>query len=254
MKVALLITTFNSVEKLDLVLTSVLSQKRAPDQVIVCDDGSLKETTACVTSWSKVLPIIHVWQPDIGFRAARVRNIGVSKADADYLIFVDGDCLLPPEFVSSHVGLAQQGRVVSGGRQLLNPSETKGLVTRTVEIERSFVSWKFKRYPLGILRDLTPRAWRIVRSCNLSLHKRDMERVDGFDESFVGWGLEDSDFVLRLLRAEILIRSARFAACVSHLFHQENTRDKLSRNAQHFDNVLSSRGSVKAVKSSLGDQ
>ena len=52
-KVSLIITTYNWPEALFLVLKSVKNQFRMPDEIIVADDGSNKETTSLIKKFSK---------------------------------------------------------------------------------------------------------------------------------------------------------------------------------------------------------
>jgi GT2 family glycosyltransferase len=84
----------------------------------------------------------------------------------------------------------------------------------------------------GVFRKLQPGRWKGVKTCNLSVWREDLERVNGLDESYSGWGLEDSDLVIRLLHAGVRHKSARFAAPLFHLWHAENDRSRLADNAQ----------------------
>lgn len=253
MKVALLITTFNRPDALDVVLRSVVNQSRIPDQVIVSDDGSSQETVGLVNQWMKNLQLGYVWQPNLGFRAARSRNLGVCKVDAEYLICIDGDCLLPPNFVENHLRLAKPGYMVAGGRHLLSESDTCAMLCGAGSIESAFWHWKFRSVPLGPFRDLTPIAWETVRTSNLSVYLRDATEVYGFDESYVGWGREDSDFVVRLMRHGIKVRSGRLAACVAHLHHAERPRDQLSENDTRFHTCLNDPAHILASSSVLAE-
>jgi glycosyltransferase involved in cell wall biosynthesis len=93
---------------------------------------------------------------------------------------------------------------------------------------------RFSRF-LQPLRDGRPRDESLVRTCNLSLSLQDFERVGGFDEGFVGWGLEDTDFALRLIQQGVSVRSGRFATNVYHLWHAERSRDQLQVNAARLE-------------------
>jgi len=250
-QVALLITTYNRPDALNLVLESVSRQSRLPDQVIICDDGSDSNTSEIAASWSNQLPIRHAWSPDMNFRAALTRNLGILKSAADILIFLDGDCLLPPSFIEQHVKLVEPGHLVSGGRHLLNYKQTKSVLSRALALSAVFDNWKFSSWPLGFLRDLSPRNWESVRTCNLSLYREDALRIAGFDESYVGWGREDSDFVVRLIHSGVKIRSGRLAACVAHLYHSESSRNNLSINDQRFRESLNNPEHVTATLSIL---
>ncbi|MBU1664326.1 MAG: glycosyltransferase, partial [Gammaproteobacteria bacterium] len=72
--VTLIVTTYNRPDALDRVLASIAGLKPAPAEVVVADDGSGPETAAVVRAWQSRLPLIHVWHPDQGFRAAEARN------------------------------------------------------------------------------------------------------------------------------------------------------------------------------------
>ena len=251
MQVALLITTYNRPDALNCVLASVAKQSRLPDEVIVCDDGSGSSTSEIVAFWSDRLQIRHVWSPDMNFRAALARNLGIIKSVAEILVFVDGDCLLPSSFIEQHLKLARRGYLISGGRHLLSLEQTKSVLSRFLALSAVFDNWKFSSWPLGALRDLSPKNWESVRTCNLSVYREDVFRIGGFDESYVGWGREDSDFVVRLIHSGVEIRSGRLAACVAHLYHPESPRDRLSVNDRRFRESLNNPDHVMASSSIL---
>lgn len=237
MTVALVITTFNWPSALNLVLFSVANQTRIPDEVIIADDGSSVETQLIIERWAVRIPIIHTWLPNVEFRAARARNLALLKAESDYLVMIDGDCLLPPTFIEYHLRLAGSDRVVAGSRFLIGVKATAQILkaANSPSIPASlFQSSKFRHLPLGWLRDAQPFAWQVVRTCNLALPKEAVTLVSGFDESYVGWGREDSDFVVRLLRLGFSVRSGRFAVCVGHLHHEENGRESAEKNDSLF--------------------
>ena len=81
--VTLIITTYNWSDALDWVLGSVAQQDSLPHEVIVADDGSSGNTRDIIEKWRKELNILHCWQPDDGFRAARVRNLAILKSSCD---------------------------------------------------------------------------------------------------------------------------------------------------------------------------
>ena len=77
-----------------------------------------------------------------------------------------------------------------------------------------------------------------ARTCNLAVARRDLDRVDGFDASFNGWGLEDSDLAVRLIHAGVWRKDGRFATGVFHLWHPENDRAGLAGNQARLDDVI----------------
>ena len=96
------------------------------------------------------------------------------------------------------------------------------------------------RLPLGPLRKLRAGRWRGARSCNLAVWRADLERVDGFDASFCGWGREDSDLLIRLLHCGVRRKDGRFATGVIHLWHPEADRAQLAANDARLDALLDS--------------
>jgi glycosyltransferase involved in cell wall biosynthesis len=253
MQVSLLITTFNRADALDLVLKTVAGQSRIPDAVVVCDDGSSPETSMLVRRWAQRLPICHAWQSDHEFRAARSRNLGLSRSNAEYVVWIDGDCLLPPNFVENHLKLAKPGYLVAGGRHLLSDSETHALLKGVASTESALKNWKFWSVSLGMLRELRPYSWETVRTCNLGVYRDELAAIEGFDESYVGWGREDSDVVVRLMHRGVKVRSGRLAACVAHLYHLERSRDHFSENDERFYSCLGDRTNTHPKSSILAD-
>lgn len=256
MSLALLITTYNRSDALDRVLESVIRQSRMPDEVVIADDGSSVSTVQMIKKWQGQLPLKHTWLPDAGFRAARSRNLSILKIKSEYIVMVDGDCVLPPTFLDRHFNLAKRGMMVAGGRHLFSDEYTRKLLSKSAaEVSFGFVSPKFWSLPMGLFRSLGGRNWKKVRSCNLGVWRSDLLEVGGFDEVYVGWGREDSDLVIRLLNRGVLIRSARFAACVGHLHHPEESRDTLSDNTVNFEKRLNNAENRESLaRSFLGRQ
>ena len=64
----------------------------------------------------------------------------------------------------------------------------------------------------------------------MAVWRKDFFAVNGFDETFEGWGHEDADLVLRLNHFGILRKNGFWATEVFHLWHPEQKRDKESVN------------------------
>jgi len=241
MKTTLIITTYNWIPALDAVLRTVSDQTRLPEEVIVADDGSSVETRKLINEWQLRLNcvLIHVWQADVGFRAARARNLAVNKASGEHLIFVDGDCLLPPNFIENHRRLTRPGSLISGGRVLLTGDQTDALLGSRVEsYSKVFTGLKHLNLWWFPFRNRIRLSWKAVRTCNISIRRQDVLAVEGFDEAYTGWGKEDSDLVVRLEKFGVKMVSGRFAVCVSHLFHKEQPRSALEANQMALATVI----------------
>lgn len=252
MQISVIVTTYNRPDALALVLQALLDQTDANFEVIVADDGSTDATRTLIQHFQSQSGcagpqrIMHAWQADDGFRASAARNLGVHKSRGDYLIFLDGDCIPRPSFVARHRLLAERGFMVSGSRVLLSELFTQQLLTTEFDPpvqQRSLAFWLLRRLrgdsnkviPLWLAPDTPLRhyravKWSRIKSCNLAIWREHYEAVDGFDESFVGWGHEDADLVLRLARHGVRRKGGACSTEVFHLWHRENTRTTESAN------------------------
>lgn len=256
MRIAVIVPTYNRPDALAAVIEGYIDQTDLNFEVIIADDGSTESTLKVVSYYQKLatLNIKHVWQEDTGFRLAAVRNRAIAATQADYLILTDGDCIPMPTFVAEHRKLAEPGWFLAGSRVLLSPSFTqqllaKPLFTLPVLVPalkvtlwpkyywlKASLSKKINRFLPFIslslpshLRKLQPSAWKGAKTCNLSLWRSDYVAINGMDEAYEGWGMDDSDLVVRLFHAGIQRKSARFTAPVLHLWHKENDRSSLQK-------------------------
>jgi glycosyltransferase involved in cell wall biosynthesis len=256
LKSAIVIPTYNRPDALAAVLEALLHQDDLDFELVVADDGSTDETRSVVEAFRKraPFPIKHVWQEDLGFRLAAVRNRGIAATDAEYIIFVDGDCVPPSYFVSAHKRLAERGYFLSGNRVLVSERFTRELLEHSLPVHEwtpaqwlgAWLRGAINRWvpllslPDNPLRRARPQRWRGVKTCNMSMWREDLVRVNGLDETYSGWGLEDSDLVIRLQHAGVKHKSARFAAPVFHLWHRESDRGKLAENQKRLDELIAS--------------
>ena len=256
MKTAVIVTTYNRPDALAAVLAGYFDQADHDFELLIADDGSTDDTRKLVESHAVRAPfkLHHVWQEDSGFRPGAARNRAAAQTLADYIIFADGDCVPARNFVRQHQVLAEPEFFLSGNRVLLSPSFTQLVLAQHAPIHqwraarwlRAWVSRDVNRLlpllklPDTSFRKRSPRQWEGVKTCNLSLWRTDFMRVNGFDESYSGWGLEDSDLAIRLIHAGIHHKSARFATPAFHLWHRENDRSRLSKNQKLLDEIIAS--------------
>jgi glycosyltransferase involved in cell wall biosynthesis len=254
--ISIIVTTYNREDALDAVLRSLARQSDQAFEIIVADDGSGPGTAKLIDSWksSIVHRLEHVWHPHRGFRAAEIRNRAILAAQGVYCVFLDGDCIVRPNFVASHRRLAETGWFVTGNRVLLSPALTqKVLKDKLTPEDWRLGRWLAERWdaginrlsamvylPLGPLRRIRRAMWQGARSCNLAIWRSDLERVDGFDADYSGWGKEDSDVIIRLLHAGVCRKDGLFATGVIHLWHAEVDRSRLSENERKLAEVVDS--------------
>lgn len=247
---SLIITTYNQKERLALVLDSVRDLAVLPTEVLIADDGSAQDTRVLIESFAHDFPcpLRHIWHEDRGFRASEIRNKAIKAARGEYIIIIDGDMILEPHFVADHLTYAKPKVCLQGSRVILDSKETKNLIEcyqkgceRAYKIAFNKGGIKAKR--IGVLAQWIYRASKVdygvfqtrelvkgVRSCNMSFFKADCEAINGFNEGFVGWGREDSEFVARFLFNGGQLRRLKFAGVAYHIYHDENPRDMLEVN------------------------
>lgn len=262
--ISVVITTYNRPDALTAVVEACFLQDDKNFEIIIADDGSGANTRDCIAGLRarSPVPLKHVWQPDDGFRAAMARNRGTLAATGDYIIFLDGDCIPQRDFIARHRALAQPGFLVSGSRILLSQRFTEQVLAERIDVPALGLFDKLRyrlrgdmnkvlqlmlRWPdLGRVR--RKFSWRRIKSCNLAVWRADLEKVNGFDESFVGWGHEDSDLVVRLFHAGVLRKDGALATEVLHLWHREARRDEESSNRK----VVLQRAADKTTQATRG--
>jgi glycosyltransferase involved in cell wall biosynthesis len=262
--ISVIVSTYNRPDALELVLEGCLAQSDRHFEIVIADDGSGAPTRELIgrTAGLSPIPIAHAWQPDEGFRAAASRNGAIALARGEYLIFLDGDCVPQRDFVARHRALAQPRMVVTGSRILLRQRLTALTLEKRLSLaEQPALFWLGQRLagqvnkvlPLMLkLPDFAKRrvngfVWRGIKTCNLGAWRSDVVAVNGFDESFVGWGHEDADLVARLHNAGVGRKNGFWATEVLHLWHEEAARD---REGPNYNRVLArlADGTTRAQK------
>jgi glycosyltransferase involved in cell wall biosynthesis len=248
MRLTLIITSYNSPEPLNLVLKSVEKQSILPNEIIIADDGSSTETRKIIDSFKNntSLNIIHSWQENKGFRVAISRNKAIAKSSGEYIVLIDGDMILHSNFIEDHIRNTEKNYFVQGSRVLIDRDRTeiifnsqmhpfsifsKGLRNRKNLIHSNFLSKLFsskKNYLEG------------VRSCNMGFFREDFININGFNNDFVGWGLEDSEFVIRMINSGIKRKTLRFNAVQYHLWHHISSKEPSNSNKSLLEEAIKS--------------
>ena len=237
----LVISTYQKPQYLKLALSALAQQTRLPDSVCIADDGSDDRTSAVIEGFRRdfaLIPLRHVWHPDLGFRKTRILNDSVRSSTADYLIFIDDDCLMHPRFVERHLRLAAPGRFVTGSVVRLGREFSRSLLAadhmvwtahgRPLGWAPARLSDWLKAMPLppgvmGVLDALSPirKSWAGGNSSTL---RANILAVNGFDEA-MAYGGEDKEFGVRLGNAGIRGRTLRYSAPLYHLDHPKGYID-----------------------------
>ncbi|EGJ4815847.1 glycosyltransferase, partial [Campylobacter lari] len=238
---ALIITTYNQKERLALVLDSVKNLEPLPDEVLIADDGSREDTAKLIQAYQKDFPckLEHIWQEDKGFRAAASRNKAIKASKSEYIILIDGDMILEKNFIGDHLKFASLKTILQGSRTILNEKESKELLNKN-DFSLAFDKKGFKNqrniflakcvYKFSKLTKKFFKKSQLVKgskTCSMSFYKSDFEAIEGFNEKFIGWGREDSEFVARFLFNNGVFKRLKFNALAYHIYHEENSKNML---------------------------
>ena len=241
--VEVVVSTYNNPRALDLALCALRRQSVAEFNVCVADDGSGQATRDLLNEWALSFGprLRHIWHSDHGFRKNRILNKAIASSTAEYLIFLDGDCVPGRVFVERHLALSKPDRFCTGGVIRLNLPTSNAIAREQIESGEVFTAqWlsdhqaldsfgsrlKAGLYPAwlsGLAETLTPvsKTWN---GGNSSTWRINLIKVNGFDENF-GYGAEDIELGYRLNNAGIRGRHLRYTAPVLHLEHERDYAD-----------------------------
>jgi len=247
MKSALIISTYNSPDRLRLCLKSITNQMVFPDEILIADDGSGEATKEVINDFNNIsdIPIIHIWHEDQGFRKSLILNKAIAKSSSDYIIQIDGDLILDSFFIKDHLDFARPNSLVRASRVYLDEDITaEKIALMTIDINRfdKRVSNFFSSFRIPFLRVFFEENYKNkgnerweIHGCNMAYWREDAIKVNGYNEDFVGWGPEDKEFVARLLNLGVKKRFLKFGAIVFHLWHKINSRGNLLANELIFE-------------------
>ena len=236
------VSTYEWPEALDAVLRALADQSDPDFSLVIADDGSGAETAAVVNRWRRAFGerLAHTWQPDEGFRLARVLNLGALATDADYLVFMHGESLPRRQFVRALRSCVRRGWFVAGRRVDLSEALTARVLENGLPVHRwGMLEWLRARNEAKPLASLTHRDRRRVGARGvpefiphnrtygylLGVARTDFERVNGYDMRFIGWGEEDVDIATRLRRIGLRCGHAGPGGTLVHLAHPSDIPD-----------------------------
>lgn len=240
---SVIVAVYNHWEWLRLILDALGRQSTKDFEIVIADDGSDESSVARLREYMDSHPemrIVHSWQEDKGWRKNLSLNRAVAASQADYLIFIDGDCIPHPRFVSDHLRMRRKGTVIAG-RRLDLPKHLSDRTEKLTSLPKHF----FCRTRLGILGQIFRQSpgttlkqlRRSVRfpflfgrpvglhgtgilGCNFSIYRSDLMVVNAFDERYPDPGTgEDTDLEIRLANAGIGSVKASRHAVMLHRCH-----------------------------------
>jgi GT2 family glycosyltransferase len=245
--VSLVISTFKNEKALNEILIRVNQGTRLPQSIHIADDGSGVETEKLIKSFrnKNFADLHHHWHEDMGFRKCKILNKTISKCQEDYIIFLDGDCLPHKNFVKDHINLSERRFFVQGRRCFISQEMVLPLLDGKTNLTRLLLRGKisglFKlfRLPFPIIK--TNMNQRGLIGCNWAAWRKDLLKVNGFDEDYEGWGREDSDICTRLYNSGIQRKFVYGRSIVYHLNHEVMDKSHLKLSNDRLQETISLR-------------
>jgi glycosyltransferase involved in cell wall biosynthesis len=254
-KLSLIITVYNKPQLLRFVLAACSRQSFKDFEILIADDGSgpeIKEViNDAISKYS--LSIIHCRHERNGWQKNKILNEAVRTSHTEYLVFMDGDCIPTKHFLHDHWEQRQENRTLWGRRVELSAQWSDALTVEKI-LKGTFekitsreiingIKGISKRLEDGIriksnfLRTILRRRTRGMLGCNFSLYKKDLLRINGFDELYNGPGFgEDSDVEYRLSLIGVKGKSLRNLAIQFHIYHPHTITSKATQ--QRFERVI----------------
>jgi GT2 family glycosyltransferase len=260
MKISLSIAIYKSTDFLQKVLESVKRQTLKPDQLIITEDCEYEENKKIVEAWRKQFdfPVTHITQKDIGNRKPLALNKAIAAAKHEYMVFIDGDCVLHKDFLLAHKEMADEKAFLTGRRVELSKKASDYLTRERIAsgyldhlplfllwdsiFGETYRLWRFFKTPTPLRRVLDQSSVHDIRGCNFSVHRKHLEAINGFGNDFSGAYGEDSDVEYRLKFLGLKMKSVKGAALQYHLWHKTQVKDLA--NQERLDELLA-RGQAR---------
>lgn len=241
MKVSIIIAVYKDVEALELIIESLKNQTYKNFEVVIAEDGNSDEMKEYISTIED-LEIKHTTQDDVGVRKSNSQNNGIRASLGEYLIFIDGDCVLYSDFIEKHLAVSSEENIVSGRRVNLGPNYSSMIRDKKITsswLEKNFIKKYFdiaddakkekhteeglKIKPFGIIhRLLLLRKKELpLLGCNFSCYKKAIFDINGFDEALGNSAFaSDADLEWRFKGLGYKLVSAKYIANQFHLFHK----------------------------------
>jgi GT2 family glycosyltransferase len=244
MKASLIIAIYTNIPFLKVVLDSLNYQSEKDFEIVIAEDGENSEVKEFIDHYPFEQPWQHLTQKDEGWRKNKAMNMAIMAAKADWLIFIDGDCVLHPRFIEMHLRYANDKQVLAGKRVKLDKTTSNLILENSsniLKLQKQLIKKFFwgkghiRYIEEGIfispdkLLGFIPRIRTLnhLTGSNMSFSKKAISFINGFDEDYqlpaVG---EDLDLTWRFEAAGFKHISLRNLAVQYHLQHHENWIDQ----------------------------
>ena len=216
--ISVIIPVYNRIAVMTRTLRSLQAQtmEKSSFEVIIADDGSTEDVQGVLATFPD-LSTTYCRQPDLGFRVAAARNLGIAHASGELLVFNDNGMLLSPTALARHAALhaGRDDLVLLGymhGTSFTSDAEAIRALLDAHSLEHAIAEMQRiggmgdgrEGYMTRFGRDLSQWyiPWLGLWGGHFSVGASFLRKHGiAFDERFTRWGGEDHDFGIQLCRA-----------------------------------------------------
>lgn len=244
-----IVSTYNQLPALRLALRGYLRQTTDDFALTVADDGSREDTQSFLRDFAREIEGLGidfdvVRHADDGFRKTTIVNEAVRRSKGEpLLIFSDGDCIPPAHFVEHHVSVHEPWSFHVGGAYRLSQEASEAITAEDVDAGRfEMLGDETHRRALRRLRrksfwgTLSRRRNRPkILGLNFAMDRDLFVALNGYDERFATYAVEDTDIGDRAMRLKPRARVKNlYTRCdVYHLWHPETPGGRAESLALH---------------------
>ena len=241
---SVIVNVYNQSKFFRLCLQSLTEQTDKDFEVIVADDGSGPEIEEVVSEFKDCLNIKHIWQEDSGFRKALALNNAAKVAAGEKLFFIDGDIVVHPRGVGVVIEELRPGCYITSRVVRISEKLRDRIMAGKYSAQKIFsfpflaaltINWlfgktRFLEYGLMLPPGLAAFFQSLKKSRQVfggcwAICKTDFEAVNGYDNSYIGYGHEDFDIGWRLHWAGVRAKLVTNRLVMFHMYHSKRTEN-----------------------------
>ena len=190
MNYSIIVPVFNRPDEVGELLESLAQQTFKDFEVIIVEDGSQRTCKDVCDQFAGILPLHYYYKENSG--PGQSRNYGAERANGEWLIVLDSDVVLPPDYLRNvETGRKEAGFAAFGGPDAAHPSFTP------VQKAISYSMTSF--FTTGGIRGGKAKLDKFYpRSFNMGIRREVYRELGGFSKMRFG---EDIDFSYRIVEA-----------------------------------------------------
>ena len=188
-QISFVIPVYNRPKEVEELLESLTKQTKQGFEIIIVEDGSDVKCESVCEKYMEVLDLKYYYKPNSG--PGQSRNYGSEKANGNYYVFLDSDCVIPPDYFAIIKSDLENNYVDAFG----GPDEAhKDFTILQKAINYSMTSF----FTTGGIRGNSEKLDKFYpRSFNMGYSDDVFRKTTGFSKMRFG---EDIDMSIRILK------------------------------------------------------